>query len=268
MKISKLLYSSLILLSSMFTSCEQDNIGDIFKGESMGVTFATEGENISFPAYDYEGFSVELIRANSSEAKTVELSANLIDGKGNLIELPSTIKVPSAVDFKEGETITSFFVEVGDIKSGTNYKVVINIVDESLAPIDAKLSKTFSIFRDYKYTSIGEGVIKSSFFSDLDGNPYVGPVEVLKADDINWYKLVEPYFEGYDIILKIADDGKTVLVENQTITNKLFQYGAGFVAGTGELVNGIISLDLEFTVDVGDGKTGSFGNFTETITLP
>ena len=45
------------------------------------------------------------------------------------------------------------------------------------------------------------------------------------------------------------------------------QYGAVSVAGSGELENGVITVDLEFTV-VLDGQVGTFGVFEEQLVLP
>ena len=149
-------------------------------------------------------------------------------------------------------------VTVGDIKSGTTYSIVIAL-DPSVASSfeNAITTKTISVYRDYTYTSIGTGKLVSEFFGAE------GEAEIQKADDINWYKAISLYEDGYDVVFKISDDGKTVIVDKQAVASDISGYGTAYVAGNGTLENGVITVTLEFTV-----SAGSFGTATEVITLP
>ena len=123
--------------------------------------------------------------------------------------------------------------------------------------MDAKRVKTVSVYRDYTFSKIGTGSIVSEFFEDT------WEVEWEKADDITWYKAIAPYEEGYNVVFKVGTDGKTVTVAKQAIISNLWDYGTAYVAGTGELVDGVINVKLEFTV-----SAGSFGQAKEVFYLP
>lgn len=256
MKLYRLFYATCIAVSALFTSCDTENVDIIYQGDTMGVTFATASQSVSFPSTGYEGFEVEVIRAKYTEAASVPVSAKLINANGELVDVPSTISVPATVDFAAGENISSVYVSVGDITPGENYRLALSI-DDSMAPVDAIMTKTITIFRDYTYSVIGIGEVQSSF------GGMAWEAEVQKADQISWYKIVDMYDTGYDVVLKVAADGKTVTVDQQAITSDISGYGTGYVAGSGMLENGVIEVDLEFTV-----SAGSFGVYTEKVVLP
>lgn len=77
------------------------------------------------------------------------------------------------------------------------------------------------------------------------------------------YKVVGPYEEGYDIVFQVGTDGKNVSVARQAALSDINGYGTAYVAGTGTLVDGVITTMLEFTV-----SAGSFGTAKEILTLP
>ena len=251
-----------IAMATLFTSCDTDNLGAVYEIRTMGVTFATGTQTVTFPAHGYEGFDVEVLRGVTDEAATINItSATLLDASDNPIALPSTIKVPSTVSFAAGEGISSFHVTVGDITPGQNYNLAITL-DESMAPIDANSTKVITIYRDYTYSAIGTGTLLSEFFGDEAG-PAKGEFEWEKADQTTWYRALSPYDDGYNILFKIASDGKTVTVDEQAISSDISGYGTAYVSGSGTLVNGVITVTLEFTV-----SAGSFGTAKEIFTLP
>lgn len=246
-----------IVMATLFTSCDTDNMGVVYESQTMGVIFATGSQSVSFPAHGYEGFDVEVMRAVSNEAATVNItSATLLDASGNPIALPATIQVPSTVSFAAGENISSFHVTVGDITPGQNYRLSVTL-DESLASVAGSSTKVITIYRDYTYSAIGKGTLTSEFFGAA------GEFEWEKADQTTWYKALSLYDDGYDVIFKVAADGKTVTVDEQAITGDISGYGTGYVAGSGELKDGVITVTLEFTV-----SAGSFGTAKEVLTLP
>lgn len=243
----------------LLTSCEQDNLGPVYEGSTMGVTFSINAQSVSFPATGYEGFDVEVLRAVSTEDATVALSASMSDGSA----VPSEIQVPSSVNFKAGEFTATVHVKVGDITPGKNYRLVLKLGEEE-APVDATLQKSITIYRDYTYSSIGTGTYASYFFGPDLNTPVEFPVEVMQADqNPSLYKVVGPYEEGYDIVFQVGTDGKNVSVARQAALSDINGYGTAYVAGTGTLVDGVITTMLEFTV-----SAGSFGTAKEILTLP
>jgi len=259
MKVKGYLFGLGIAMMTLFSSCETENEKVVFEETNMGVAFEFAAQDVSFPANGYEGFDVEIVRAQTAEAATIPLTATMADGSA----VPAEIQVPSEVSFEAGEGRKTFHVTVGNIQSGTDFDVVISI-DEAYASSfeDAVTSKTITIYRDYTYSPIGTGHMVSTFFTDEAGAPAEGDCEFEKADDITWYKALSPYEEGLDLVFQVQNDGRTVVVLSQVVFNDS-TYGEVSAAGQGELVDGVITVSLEFTV-----SAGSFGAFEEVFTLP
>ena len=56
MKVNKYIIGMFVATATLFVSCNTDNEGDIYNGTTMGVTFATGTQSVSFPSTGYEGF--------------------------------------------------------------------------------------------------------------------------------------------------------------------------------------------------------------------
>ncbi|MCS3159735.1 hypothetical protein NXY07_27350 [Phocaeicola dorei] len=87
MKVNKYIIGMFVATATFFVSCNTDNEGDIYNNNN-GVTFATGTQSVSFPSTGYEGFDVEVLRAKSSEATTINLSATLVVGDEDRNSLP------------------------------------------------------------------------------------------------------------------------------------------------------------------------------------
>lgn len=260
MKIDKYIIGMFVVAATFFVSCSTDNEGDIYSGTTMGVTFATGTQSISFPATGYEGFDIEILRAKSSEAATINLSAVLVVDNEEQA-LPNSIIVPSSVSFVAGEFKTNLHVTVGDITPGKNYKVKITLPTET-ATIDQTSNKVVTIYRDYTFSPLGTGTFKSAAMADEGQDFATWEVEIQKADQITWYKAMDLYEEGYNIVFKV-NDANEVTVESQPAW-KHASYGEIYVSGKGTLENGIITVKLAH--DVPD--VGSFGEYKEILYLP
>ena len=164
MKVNKYIIGMFVATATLFVSCNTDNEGDIYNGTTMGVTFATGTQSVSFPSTGYEGFDVEVLRAKSSEATTINLSATLVVGDKEQ-ELPASITVPSSVSFAAGEFKTNIHVTVGDITPGQNYKVKISLPEE-MVTIDQTSDKVITVYRDYTFSSLGTGTFKSAAMAE------------------------------------------------------------------------------------------------------
>lgn len=55
MKVNKYIIGMFVATATLFVSCNTDNEGDIYNGTTMGVTFATGTQSVSFPSTGYEG---------------------------------------------------------------------------------------------------------------------------------------------------------------------------------------------------------------------
>ena len=180
MKVNKYIIGMFVATATFFVSCNTDNEGDIYNSTTMGVTFATGTQSVSFPSTGYEGFDVEVLRAKSSEATTINLSATLVVGDKEQ-ELPASITVPSSVSFAAGEFKTNIHVTVGDITPGQNYKVKISLPEE-MVTIDQTSDKVITVYRDYTFSSLGTGTFKSAAMAEEGEDFATWEVEVQKAD--------------------------------------------------------------------------------------
>ena len=251
MKVNKYIIGMFVATATLFVSCNTDNEGDIYNGTTMGVTFATGTQSVSFPSTGYEGFDVEVLRAKSSEATTINLSATLVVGDKEQ-ELPASITVPSSVSFAAGEFKTNIHVTVGDITPGQNYKVKISLPEE-MVTIDQTSDKVITVYRDYTFSSLGTGTFKSAAMAEEGEDFTTWEVEVQKADQISWYKAMNLYEKGYNIVFKV-NEANEVTVESQPAW-KHASYGEVFVSGKGALEDGVITVKLSHDVP----NVGGFG---------
>ena len=244
MKVNKYIIGMFVATATLFVSCNTDNEGDIYNSTTMGVTFATGTQSVSFPSTGYEGFDVEVLRAKSSEATTINLSATLVVGDKEQ-ELPASIT----------------HVTVGDITPGQNYKVKISLPEE-MVTIDQTSDKVITVYRDYTFSSLGTGTFKSAAMAEEGEDFATWEVEVQKADQISWYKAMNLYEKGYNIVFKV-NEANEVTVESQPAW-KHASYGEVFVSGKGALEDGVITVKLSHDVP----NVGGFGEFKEILYLP
>lgn len=109
-------------------------------------------------------------------------------------------------------------------------------------------------FYGIQWDVLGTGMFQSTFFGDIF------PVEIRKAAHAEWYKIVEPYEQGLDLIIKF--NGTDAAIEQQQVYTHP-TYGAVYAEGIGVLNNGLIYMNIEFTC-----AAGTFGEYTEVAKLP
>lgn len=265
MKIKEYIIGLCSTMVVMFSSCNTDNEGAIYDGGvSQGVTFELSSQSVSFPSTGYEGFDIEVLRAKAETDLAVNVTGSLVQGS-EMLPLPAEISVPSFVTFKAGEYKTNLHVSVGNITPGQNYKIVISMeLTDITANVDNINSKTITIFRDYTYSSIGQGIFQSEAMAD-EGQDYAEwNVEVHKADQTSWYRAVSPYEEGKDVLLKINDANEVTVDAQPAWTDP--QYGVVYITGSGTLENGVITVKAEFTLP--DAGLSFSGTYKEVLILP
>lgn len=111
MKVNKYIIGMFVATATFFVSCNTDNEGDIYNSTTMGVTFATGTQSVSFPSTGYEGFDVEVLRAKSSEATTINLSATLVVGDKEQ-ELPASIPYLPRFHSQQGNLRPIFMLQL------------------------------------------------------------------------------------------------------------------------------------------------------------
>lgn len=153
------------------SACDTDNVRSIYENATEGITFLIDEQEESFSETATDlSFDVDVVRQNAKGETTVNLiSAYMqVNDKGKLEETTwnNDITVPSTVTFKDGETMTSFKVSLGnDIKQGIEHYVNV-VLDTKEEPVDAYMSKLFVISRAYTYGEFKEKNLSSVWFSD------------------------------------------------------------------------------------------------------
>lgn len=128
----------------------------------------------------------------------------------------------------------------------------------------ARLPNFLVIIRSEKLSGKGQGRgAKKRTFRFGKKNVSFPKVETFRfADYISWYKAMNLYEKGYNIVFKV-NEANEVTVESQPAW-KHASYGEVFVSGKGALEDGVITVKLSHDVP----NVGGFGEFKEILYLP
>lgn len=110
-------------------------------------------------------------------------------------------------------------------------------------------------FMGIEWSLIGEGYYTAPMFGVTDM-----PVQVYKAGHAEWYKMPSIFEDGKDMVIKV--NGASATVDQQDVFTEP-TYGSVYVAGSGVVENGVITLTLQYTC-----SAGSFGTFNDVLKLP
>ena len=109
-------------------------------------------------------------------------------------------------------------------------------------------------FMGIEWSLIGEGYYTAPMFGVTDM-----PVQVYKAGHAEWYKMPSIFEDGKDMVIKV--NGASATVDQQDVFTEP-TYGSVYVAGSGVVENGVITLTLQYTC-----SAGSFGTFNDVLKL-
>lgn len=153
------------------SACDTDNVRSIYENTTAGITFLADEQEESFSEKATDlSFNVDVVRQNSKGEAVINLISSCMkkNEKGKLEETTwnNDITVPSTVTFKDGETMTSFKVSLGnDIEQGMEHYVNV-VLDTEEEPVDAYMSKLLTISRAYTYGEFEEKNLSSVWFSE------------------------------------------------------------------------------------------------------
>lgn len=196
-------------------------------------------------------FTVELSRINTKGELNVPISVTM--SEGSIYKLES-----NTATFKDGESTAEikFTYDPSKVVVEQFYDITLSIAKDEYTTVYGLSSYTFKAGYSYTFAHLGIGLLTSSFMGDQ------GEFEWQKANEGEVYKALAPYSDDYYLLFKVADDGKTVTVDKQPVC-VLSKYGVVSAEGSGILENGVITVNLKFTV-----SAGSFGVFKEVFKLP
>lgn len=236
-----------LLIAASITSCSEE------QGTNPG-----EDSRPAVIIYQYapgEGYNADndiklRISANSQTQEAYYL-CELTSEKADFIEINGEAAYM--------DQVTEKGIKLEEISGTSNQDVVVTglIGDYTITAVAVKgNTKTAfeSSFYGIQWDVFGEGTYHSSMFNATFA------VEVRKAAHAEWYKLIEPFGEGKDLVIKM--NGTNAAIEQQYVFTDS-KYGAVYAEGKGVLTDNNINMTLTFTC-----SAGSFGEKQEILELP
>lgn len=238
------------------SACDTDNVRSIYENATAGITFLASEQEESFSETATElSFNVDVVRQNAKGETTVNLVSTCMkeNESGKLEETTwnNNITVPSTVTFKDGETITSFKVSLGDgIEQGIEHYVNV-VLDTEEEPVDAYMNKLLTISRAYTYGEFQEKTLTSKWFSNdnHDGTAVNKTIQMQRGTQNtkmyrtkNVYKTDSEDKTDYLMIITLSEDGenKVAKVAETQVAKELT------VSGEGTWNDNFITLKMKF----------------------
>ncbi len=191
---------SLILLGLfVFAACD-DVEGELYKKTEGAIeaSFPSAKASYEMLAEDGNKIVVELWRGDSQGSASVPVT--ITDNTDGVF-----VAEKNQFDFADGESkaYLAFNYPSIDDFGGEVYKLTLEVAEEMASHSGiTKLEVTAQ--RKLTYNSIGKGLFYTNFF--VSDEPW--EVEVLKAEEADYYILVEPYWpvvEGFNIVFQVID---------------------------------------------------------------
>ena len=181
-------------------ACNLDQVSDIYTAEgnepSMLYTVYSETELEA----SLQTVSIPVVRSNSAEAATVNLTATLpagitVAGNATTVETLANGNTVynTSVSFAAGEAQAPCVLNVSEMKVGTSYKGTIAIAEgEEINENTITKATSFTLGKAYTWVSLGKGewFDQLSLMADDYG---IQSVEVMKADGFDRYRIMNPY---------------------------------------------------------------------------
>lgn len=254
-----------VLAGAIFASCDTDNVSTIYTSSFQNVSFESDGVSLTTKT-STASVPVRITRSNTKGEYTAHYTLTS-DDNGIF-----TDKNSGTATFADGEWSTVVTIDAANMKGGTLYTCNLALSDvdalsaDTIVGTETNTEMEISVMCDYNWTSIGTGVYTSNMFGDVFN------IEVLKADGVQVYKLVSPFEDGLDMMLKIDNDNKVWLERQYIWTHS--SYGKAYAvgdatgdqdgyAGTYDPATKTLTIFMNLSV-----SAGSFGTEVETLVLP
>lgn len=247
---------SLVVIGFLFSGCEKDAEGNLFdaKGKDKYAVGSAVRTVEMVPA-DNNSFNVEIVRVDASSDANVNVT----------LELDKTVPAgtfqlkSSTVSFKAGEysaNATITYADINLLSPIVKYKMTLALSDDVLSP-SKKGKMAITASRKLTYAPAGNSVIVSEAFGDT------WEVETLKANEGDVYILKNLYDTGFDIQLVIMAGKATISGQAARRHNT---YGNVYVRTSAPA--DVVGKQIDMVVEHYVPNLGSFGKFSESLTLP
>ena len=265
MKINKILLGLALVAGGLFTSCDTDNVGTKYNVYTPSVSFLEESTSMTTSESSVE-VQVKLVRLGNSGPLTVHYTGSS-ETAGIFTDLSG-----GQATFEDGSSSAIVTIKADNLQKGQEYTYSLQLDDAAIATADTILNNQIAvsdivILCDYNWEDLGQG-----FYSSPDWWEEEFYVDVQKAEGANLYKLKDLFATGYDVQFEITSDNKVIVPQQASWKHSsygtiyLFGYLNGDnsgVAGTYDPATKKASLTLIHFV-----SAGSFGVFTDTLTMP
>lgn len=186
-------------VSLLAVACNLDQVNDVYTAEGNEPSMLQTVFNETELDATIETIAIPVVRSNSSEAATVNLTATLPAGitvSGTAVETleNGNVVYSTSVSFAAGEAQTGCVLNISEMAVGSSYKGTVAIAEgEKVNENKVTMSTAFTLAKAYTWVSLGQG----EWFDNLSlmsSDSYgIQSVEVLKADGFERYRIMNPY---------------------------------------------------------------------------
>lgn len=271
MKINKIFLSLAFAAVALFTACNTDQEGAVYSASgNQGLAFSAPSlGSIRVPAND-PIYTITVYRGNKSGAFTGKVVPLLAQVGGEDVNASDVCAI-SDFAFADGSNSATFTVNVDKLPMGKTLDLKLACTDSlNLSPTyhEGMNEVSFSISKEYSWVALGKGHYSSPEWWKEEFD-----VDIMKADGYPVYKILSLFEEGYDIEFEITPENYVIVHKQASWVHSSYgvvslqgYYKAGDyvdVAGLYHPDTKVCDMTLVHTV-----SAGSFGNFTDTLTLP
>ena len=186
-------------VSLLAVACNLDQVNDVYTAEGNEPSMLQTVFNETELDATIETIAIPVVRSNSSEAATVNLTATLPAGitvSGTAVETleNGNVVYSTSVSFAAGEAQTGCVLNISEMAVGSSYKGTVAIAEgEKVNENKVTMSTAFTLAKAYTWVSLGQGEWFDQLSLMSDSSYGVQTVEVLKADGFERYRIMNPY---------------------------------------------------------------------------
>ena len=157
------------------------------------IAFVKPAENVAIPATEnLDSYTVTAYR--SQTAGDLEVPVKFSNDS-------TVFSAPATINFKNGENSAEYVISIAPLTPGTSFSTTVSVsVPEGTIthPDSRNLSFTLTVSKTLSWSSLGKGTYFDGFVMDGAEEPY--SVEIMKADGLPRYRVMNPYKEYYTTI--------------------------------------------------------------------
>jgi len=264
----KYIFGLALLAGFVLTACDTENEGAIYNPPYQNVSFETAKPAQVVVKSSSAEVAVRLIRSNAKEAYTAhytlstETAGIFSDANGG------------QVTFEKGSTEAFVKINANDMKGGNVYTAKLTLSDADIAQADpvtgtATTATNISVMCDWNWILQGTGHYSSPEWWE---DEFDREIVLAEGSSPKLYRIIGLFADGYDIEFTITDDNKVFVVDQPSWKHS--SYGTVYLCGYANEDDTCYAgpYDPEtkkatFTL-LHYVSAGSFGSFTDTLTMP